>query len=826
MADFSWSDLCDSGDEDDEDYDPLKDPTLLHPPALEDSDSDSFEGLRHLLSPKRGRSGGRGGGGTGGGVGGAGGSGGSGGSGGVRARSPGGSGSDAEGSADAAPVAQAHWHTRTQGKLPDDVWTQTDSLLEKAEMVLDPLSPGAQSDTFQNEMLANCTNPEYLRLLAVARGEREPEEDEDEEDADFVPDEEEDAEGTADKTDDEARLSVSNAELSALIADNRSTSAAAAAAASTKAAAAGSSPGRACAGVRTSGEGKEAAGDDAGKAARARRRRRDKKKSSADSVVRVLPFAESGGLLPFADSAAGFSHDQCIQLRVCLRPCLLAHAALARSRTPARPLRALPLFVASTPAPCLTLSRCQGQMRQYLQLAAQQYVLNCCLPDKDEPARSRDIQQLHTGLAEMYQNWEVSKEYCAMQSKAMNVLTQWVLGGESAVQTVEEPRFTFFDIPGISLVPSLLETVSQQCSNCPAPANAAGSSSASAHSAAGGQPGVGGQMQAMQDDEACDKVLEKCGAILGMFGEHFEDSIKLPASRSAAPEHAAAGGPGGFTPAEDALLLNGLKRFGCENSAWEKIKVHVLPTKQTEKLKARYRNLTKRSEESNDVKTWKLSLSEGLSKEEEDLLHKSVQYFGTRFDLISAKVFKNKNEEELRKAYAKLISKHTRDANPRPGSCRQAPAASGVPAPQHSHPSDDRAGAADGQGSAPGGEMGGAGGAGGGATSRRAPAKKRGFNKDLLAGGSPPASKRRRVHMVGHVSSRVPMAPLANQDHSTAGATAHADHTALAADADADDDDYENEVRACACARACTSACAFACACVRGVYACTLFRVC
>ena len=64
------------------------------------------------------------------------------------------------------------------------------------------------------------------------------------------------------------------------------------------------------------------------------------------------------------------------------------------------------------------------------------------------------------------------------------------------------------------------------------------------------------------------------------------------------------------------------------------------------------------------------------------------------------------------------------------------------------------------------------------------------------------------------------------QDHSTAGATAHADHTALAADADADDDDYENEVRACACARACTSACAFACACVRGVYACTLFRVC
>jgi hypothetical protein len=306
MGDFSWSDLCDSGDEDDEDYDPFKDPTLQQPGVLEDSDSDSFEGLRHLLSPKRARGGSsRGGGGEG-------------------ALSEG--GASAEASAEAPPVAQAHWHTRTQGKLPDDVWTQTDSLLEKAENLLDPLSPGALSDTCQNEMLANCRKPEYLRLLAVARGEREPEEDEDEEDADFVPDEEEDAEGAGDKTDDETRLSVSNAELSALIADNRSTISASGAARSAEAAAAGSSPGRARGGAHKSGKGKEAAEDDSSKAAHPRRGRRDKKKNNADSVVRVLPFAESGGLLPFAGSAAGFSRDQCTQLQVRPWPSLLGHA--------------------------------------------------------------------------------------------------------------------------------------------------------------------------------------------------------------------------------------------------------------------------------------------------------------------------------------------------------------------------------------------------------------------------------------------------------------------------------------------------------------------
>jgi len=464
------------------------------------------------------------------------------------------------------------------------------------------------------------------------------------------------------------------------------------------------------------------------------------------------------------------------------------------------------LVIGSMLRRCLTITHGQGQMREYLQLATQQYVLNCCLPNKDEPERTEDIQQLHAGLAEMYQHWEVSKEYHAMQSRAMQVLTQFVLGrapgGDAAVQTVEEPHFTFFDVPGISLVPSLLETVSQQCSNSSAPGITEGNSCEIEHnSSASGRLGAEGQTQRAGSDEATEahkKALGKCAGILNMFRDSFDDSIKLPASPAAAFERAAAGGGGRFTKAEDALLLNGLKRFGSDNSAWEKIKKHVLPTKGSGEIKARYRKLINRNEESNDVKAWKLSLSEGLSQEEEELLNKGVQYFGTRFDLISEKVIKNRTEEELRKAYAKLISKHARDSNSRPalaasgaGSC----AAGG----DYSENQSASTGAANGQDAAKGGIWG----ARGGAQKRRAPAKKKAFNKDLLAGQSPQASKRRRAHMDGLASSRAPLAPAPDEGRDSA-----PDDNAL-------DDDCEHEVRVCPCVHVCACASVRARACAR-----------
>ena len=60
-----------------------------------------------------------------------------------------------------------------------------------------------------------------------------------------------------------------------------------------------------------------------------------------------------------------------------------------------------------------------------------------------------DIRHPHTGISEMYQLWEVSREYCLMQTKAMQALTEFIVGrapgGESTVQVLEENRFTFFD---------------------------------------------------------------------------------------------------------------------------------------------------------------------------------------------------------------------------------------------------------------------------------------------------------------------------------------------------------------------------------------------
>ena len=271
------------------------------------------------------------------------------------------------------------------------------------------------------------TYTEYLRLLAVARGEREPD-DEDEDDADFVPEDEDEGEVAADCDDTpHVKLSVPRAEIAALLADNRTTEGGSDTSNRAQCAASDQSPNgrRARSGATKTLTGAEGAQEpraqtQTAKPATARHGRRDKKGSATESVVRVLPFSESGGLLPFPGSNAGFSRDQCIQL--------------------------------------------QNQMRDYLQLALQQYVANCCAPDKDEPKKVRaracqrecmcmrahahvgrrnlccdcdlvhtyaqrarahtqaeDIQELHAGLAEMYQHWEVSHEYNQMHAKAMQV---------------------------------------------------------------------------------------------------------------------------------------------------------------------------------------------------------------------------------------------------------------------------------------------------------------------------------------------------------------------------------------------------------------------
>jgi len=409
----------------------------------------------------------------------------------------------------------------------------------------------------------------------------------------------------------------------------------------------------------------------------------------------------------------------------------------------------------------ITLFYGQGQMREYLQLSLQQYVMNCCSPDKDSPQKTEDISQLHAGLAEMYQHWEVSKEYGLMQAKALQYLTQFRVGrapgGESAVQVVEEPRFTFFDVPGIALVPSLLETVSEQCASAPpVPEAAAGAGAASGHDSG----------SAAQSAAAAQRAYEKSKRILEMFRPHFDESLAAPPpseSEGRAAEAAAGGVSSQFTKAEDALLLNGLKRFGCDSRSWERIRAHVLPTKRASDIKSRYQKLISRHADHNEVKAWKLSLAvsaAGLSVEESDLLQKGVQYFGTRFDLIAEKVLTKRTEAELKQAYDKLISKHTR-AGHRP-SQHDASAAEGVGGAGATSSRDSQS-----KTLLPRGK-------------RHAAPKKKGFHSDLLADGSPSASKRRRLNAAGRASGS--LITLATGEDSVEEAAGE------------EDEDFENEV--------------------------------
>ncbi|KAJ1485945.1 hypothetical protein T484DRAFT_1791568, partial [Baffinella frigidus] len=286
----NWTSLWDDSGEDDEDYDPKKDPLLLGHTDDDDGEDSDLEGVRHMLSPGMP----------------------------VRLTLSGG-----------APA-----HT----SICQMKFSKTPMASSTAELTLAPLSPNGESNTGDAGQNA-LTSSEYQRLLAVARGHAAPDEEDDDEDADFVPDSDADGEAAALNDDSPKQVSVSRCELSDLIADAdtfrqglvnaRVTGHADAEAncprsgdaASSSALASVQPAGQA---GQTGGYSSKAGGGSAGKGSRRPRRKAADK--GGESEVRVVVDQREGG--------GGFTSDQCIQL--------------------------------------------QGQMRDYLQLAAQQYVVCCC----------------------------------------------------------------------------------------------------------------------------------------------------------------------------------------------------------------------------------------------------------------------------------------------------------------------------------------------------------------------------------------------------------------------------------------------------------------
>eukprot|EP00961_Rhodomonas_salina_P194125 2620947-Rhodomonas_salina.1 len=404
---LSWTTLWDDDGDDDEDYDPLKDPL-----SKEKDDSDEeFDGLMELLSPSK-----------------------------KPKSSAGGGGDDSQTEQQNGDTSQEKGtpevigkRTRRRVHLPDEVWKDAESQLEQAERVLDPASP---TDLCTDPNTQALSSQEYQRLLAVARGQAEPEDaEEDDDDEDFVPESDTEVDGGKGEEEGASQVNISRGELSDLIAENRDRAENASA--------------------KTDG------------AASKKRRVGRNRRSESDTAVRTISDGYAGSAGP-----GGFTKDQCIQL--------------------------------------------QGQMREYFQLASQQYVISCCDKDKIEE-RTDDIRILYEGLADLYRIWEVTTEYSKIQEKAMRILTEQIVGAseneQAAVHVRSEPRFSFFNLPGIELVPTVLQRVSDACSSDPAPAAAA-----AAHDHAAGQPRLIDAEAARRDsgleEEARGRALEKAQGVL------------------------------------------------------------------------------------------------------------------------------------------------------------------------------------------------------------------------------------------------------------------------------------------------------------------------
>jgi len=132
---------------------------------------------------------------------------------------------------------------------------------------------------------------------------------------------------------------------------------------------------------------------------------------------------------------------------------------------------------------------------------------------------------------------QVTTEYGKIHDKANQILAAKIVGsrpGEQGVQLRSEPRFSFFNVPGIEQVPTLLQKVSEACD------------SAGSEASGGALLGPGEQRQ-------------KARGLLTVFDGHFSESLALKTADAASADSMLPDvtGFGKFTRAEDDLLLSG-----------------------------------------------------------------------------------------------------------------------------------------------------------------------------------------------------------------------------------------------------------------------------
>ena len=108
-----------------------------------------------------------------------------------------------------------------------------------------------------------------------------------------------------------------------------------------------------------------------------------------------------------------------------------------------------------------------------------------------------------------------------------------------------------------------------------------------------------------------------------------------------------------FTYLDDNLLLVGLREYGYKEM--DQIKKQYLPSKTTNEIKHRYKNLTCAKADMNIIKNWKNNHNLPLTDWEERQLARAFKWFGppltNRWPIISRCILPDRSPQYLKMEY-------------------------------------------------------------------------------------------------------------------------------------------------------------------------------
>lgn len=119
-----------------------------------------------------------------------------------------------------------------------------------------------------------------------------------------------------------------------------------------------------------------------------------------------------------------------------------------------------------------------------------------------------------------------------------------------------------------------------------------------------------------------------------------------------------------FSRSEEALLAHGVKRFGVEGDAWERIRQHFLPDKPADAIRQRYKYLMSSKSKTNAIKTLNdetlMRRKEGWLIEEDLRIARGLMELYNdkkRFYRIAKEYLPHRSRTEIRKRWERIVGK-------------------------------------------------------------------------------------------------------------------------------------------------------------------------